>query len=411
MSKKKILRNIFSTFVIVVLTFSVENIYADSLGNYEKELESIKQQLKENSANLSGVEKQINQYEYEITELDIKANDYSKQLASIQNKIDSVNKKLEGYEKDLQGTSQSYNSAEDIYTTRLRVIYENGIPTIWDILFTSKGISDFFSKLNVYNSILEYDKSLVSNIKSQKEYIDYVKKDIEVQKLQLDQLKYDLEKSSNALNDAIEAKQSKMKDLENSKSNLTQIKASLEDKQKQAQQKINDEIERIRKEAEKNKGSSGSNTSFTGSDFCWPVQGYTTITTRYGEIYNLVVSTGSAHTGCDVAGAGILGKPIKAIQSGTVTTATYGQYGYGNYVIINHGTNSSNGNSYMSLYGHCSSLAVSVGQTVSKGQVIGYVGSTGNSTGPHLHLEVYVNWKRTDPLQFYPGISFYYPYG
>lgn len=384
------------------------NIYADTLSSYEKELENIKNELKNNNANLTGVEKEINEYQYEIVELDSKANEYSKKLASIQEEIDKVNEKLENYEKELQGTSQSYNSAEDVYTTRLRVIYENGIPTIWDILFSSKGISDFFSKLNVYNSILEYDKSLVSNIKSQKEYIDFIKKDIEVQKLQLDQLKYDLEKSTQALNDTITAKQNKKQELENTKENLTQIKESLEAKQKQAQQKINDEIARIEAEAKKNQNAG---TTFTGSDFCWPVTGYTTITTRFGEIYNLVVSTGSAHTGCDIAGSGIHGKPIKAIADGVVTISTYGTYGYGNYVIINHGTNSSDGNRYISLYGHCSSLAVSVGQNVSKGQVIGYVGSTGNSTGPHLHLEVYVNGSRVDPLKFYPAINFYYPYG
>lgn len=397
----------------VILTFCMINIfacniYADTLEDYEKELESIKQELKENNSKLSGVEKQINQYQLEIVELDSKANEYAKELAKLQGKVDEVNEKVEGYEKDLQTASQTYNSAEDVYTTRLRVIYENGIPNIWDILFSSNGIADFFSKLNVYNSILEYDKSLVTNIKSQKEYIDYVKKDIEVQKLQLEQLKYDVEKSTQALNDTITAKQNKKSELENSKEYLTSIKSNLESKQKQAQQKIDDEIARI-EAANKNNPNIG--TSFTGSDFCWPVSGYTTITTRFGEIYNLVVSTGSAHTGCDIAGAGIHGKPIKAIQSGIITTATYGRYGYGNYVIINHGTNTSDGNRYISLYGHCSSLAVSVGQKVSKGQVIGYVGSTGNSTGPHLHLEVYRNGVRVDPLRYYPAISFYFPYG
>lgn len=394
--------------ICIVNVFSFNELYADSLEDYEQQLEDIKKELKANSANLTGVEKQINEYQYEIVELDSKANEYTKKLAELQTKVDDVNEKIEKYEKDLQNASQSYNSAEDVYTTRLRVIYENGIPTIWDILFSSKGISDFFSKLNVYTSILDYDKSLVTNIKSQKEYIDYIKEDIEVQKLQLEQLKYDLEKSTQALNDTITAKQNKKAELESSKENLTQIQASLEAKQKEAQQKIADEIARIEAEANKNPDAG---TTFTGSDFVWPVSGYTTITTRFGEIYNLVVSTGSAHTGCDIAGSGILGKPIKAIESGVVTTANYGNYGYGNYVIINHGTNSSNGNRYISLYGHCSSLAVSVGQTVSKGQVIGYVGSTGNSTGPHLHLEVYVNGTRVDPLKFYPAINFYFPYG
>ena len=136
--------------------------------------------------------------------------------------------------------------------------------------------------------------------------------------------------------------------------------------------------------------------------------GYTTITTRFGEVYNLVDPNGSAHTGADIAGSGIFGKPIVAIESGTVSVATYSNYGYGNYVMINHGVNSADGNTYISLYGHCSSLAVSKGQSVTKGQVIGYVGSTGNSTGPHLHLEVRVNGKITDPLKYYPELTFNY---
>lgn len=408
----KFLKMICASVIFLILVSCLNLVYvkADSLDDYEAQLESIKKQLRQNNANLSGIEKEINNYEYQIAELDSQANEYSKKLAELQGKIDGINKKLEQYEKELQGSSQTYNSAEDLYTTRLRVIYENGIPSLLDILLTSKGISDFFSKLNVYTSILEYDKSLVSNIKSQKEYIDYVKKDIEVQKLQLEQLKYDMQKSTQALNDTITAKQDKMDDLENSKEDIAALNAALETKKKAAQNKINEEIARIEAEAKKNQ-SAGGVTSFTGSTFTWPVDGYTTITTRFGEIYNLVVSTGSAHTGCDIAGSGILGKPIRAMESGVVTTATYSNYGYGNYVIVNHGTNSSNGNRYISLYGHCTSLAVSVGQNVSKGQVIGYVGSTGNSTGPHLHFEVYVNGKRTDPLQFYPAIKFNFPYG
>lgn len=407
---KKIFKkySIIIAFVICIMSF--ERVIAADLDTYENELKNIKQQLKENAAKQSGVEQQISQYSYEIAELDSQMVEYSKQLANLQSKVDSVNEKIEKYEKDLQNSAESYNAAEDTYTTRVRAIYENGVPTFFDVLFSSKGISDFFSRLNVYTSILEYDKSLIGNMKSQKEYIDYIKKDMEVQKLQLDQLKYDVKKSQDTLNDTIAAKQQKVESLNSSKSELAEAATALEQKKKEAQQKVEDEIARIAREAA-NAANSGSGTTFTGGQFVWPVSGYTTITTRYGEVYNLVVSTGSAHTGCDIAGAGILGKPILAIEDGTVTTAKYSNYGYGNYVIINHGKCLSDGNTYLSLYGHASSLAVSVGQTVKKGQVIGYVGSTGNSTGPHLHLEVRINGKTTNPLQYYPAINFYFPYG
>lgn len=405
-NKMKILSMVMIVFTILPLFFS--NINATTLDEYEQELERIKQEQKENAARLTGVEKQIAQYTYDIADLDSKMSQYSKELASLEAKVSEVNEKLEQQEKALQDSAQLYNSAEDMYTTRLRAIYENGIPSIWEILLSSKGIADFFSRMNVYNSILEYDKSLVGNIKNQKEYIDYIKKDIEVQKLQLEQLKYDVEKSTQALNDTLQTKQNKIAELNNSKENLQEISDDLTKKREAAKKKVDDEFARIAAEAQ-NSANNGTGNVFVG-DFAWPVPNFYTITTEFGEIYNLVNPNGSAHTGADIAGTGINRTPIKAMADGTVTTANYGNYGYGNYIIINHGKNATDGNVYISLYGHASSLAVSKGQEVTKGQVIAYVGSTGNSTGPHLHFEVDQNGKRVNPLQFYSGLPFTYPY-
>lgn len=399
MYNKKILKNTAVSLMLIGV-ISSNTLFATTLSEYQAEYESIKKQEKENASKLSGVEKELAEYQYEIAELDSQMDTYNRELIELQEKQEEVNKKIEENEAALQNSAQSYNAAEDTYTMRLRAIYENGIPTFWDVLFASEGIADFFSRMNVYTSILEYDKSLVGNMKSQKEYIDYIKKDTEVQKLQLDQLEYDIQKSTDALNSAITAKQNKEKELENSKSELKANSAALVKKREEAQKKIEEEVAKSL--------AAGTSTVFTGGNYVWPVSGYTTITTRFGEVYNLVNPAGSAHTGADIAGSGIFGKPILAIESGTVTVATYSNYGYGNYVMINHGKNSADGNTYISLYGHCSSLAVSKGQSVTKGQVIGYVGSTGNSTGPHLHLEVRVNGKITDPLKYYPGLSFRY---
>lgn len=128
-------------------------------------------------------------------------------------------------------------------------------------------------------------------------------------------------------------------------------------------------------------------TTASGS-FMWPVPYTRNITSGYGMRW------GRMHTGIDIASAGVYGQPIVASDSGVVTWAGYDSSGYGNYVIIDHG------NGYKTLYGHCSSLAVSNGQSVSKGQTIAYVGSTGNSTGPHLHFEVRSGNARLNPLGF-----------
>ena len=144
-------------------------------------------------------------------------------------------------------------------------------------------------------------------------------------------------------------------------------------------------------------GSSGSSNAGSGGyvstgSFTWPCPGFTRITTQFNEW-----TYGGYHHGTDIASTGgrsIYGAPIVAADSGRVVTATY-HYSYGNYVMIDHG------GGYSTLYAHASSLAVSAGQTVTKGQVIAYVGSTGNSTGPHLHFEVRVNGTRQNPWNWF----------
>ena len=136
-----------------------------------------------------------------------------------------------------------------------------------------------------------------------------------------------------------------------------------------------------------NKSTSSSSGSASGS-FMWPVP-YTHSISSYYEW-----RWGRMHWGIDIADSGIYGQDIVASDGGTVTFAGYDDSGYGYYVIVDHG------NGYSTCYAHCSSLAVSAGQTVSKGQTVGYVGSTGYSTGPHLHFEVRYGSDKLDPLNF-----------
>ena len=142
----------------------------------------------------------------------------------------------------MQNSAQLYNSAEDVYATRLRSIYENGIPSVFDILITSEGIGDFFSKLNVYTSILEYDQSLIGNMKSQKEYTDYLKTNIEEGKLSLEQLSYDVEKSTNELQSVKNERQAIVDDLNSSKTELLAASKILFEEQEEAEANLQAQI-------------------------------------------------------------------------------------------------------------------------------------------------------------------------
>lgn len=402
----KILVIVFSVFIFI----NFGNINAEStLSKYNKELEEVKNKQKENSSKLTGIERELAEYNYEIANLDSKMMEATSDLADLQKKQDDLNNKLKENEDSLQDSSKLYESAEKLYESRIRAVYENGVPNIFEFLFSSKGVIDFLSRVNAYESILEYNKDLVTNIKSKKNYIDYVKKDVERQKAELSQLEEDVNKKIESLNDTLAEKQTVVKELESSQSVLKANSEELVKEREEALKRIDEEIEKAYRAAlSANKTDNSGSTEFTGGNFAWPVPGYNVITTTFGFVYYLVNPNGSAHTGCDIAGANIFGKPIVAAESGTVIVAGYNAGGYGNYVMIDHGKCTDDGNNYISLYGHASALAVEKGDKVTKGQTIAYVGSTGNSTGPHLHFEIRINGKITDPLVQYPSLTFDY---
>ncbi len=402
-------------FCIVFTNFNFT--LGDAVSDAKEKVQDIKNEIDTNSKKISDAEEEANEYMTEITKLDSQIGEYESELSSLQEKIDDVNTKIEEYESMLQNSSQRYSAAEEMYTTRLRAIYENGIPSILDLFFESEGISDFFSKMNVYQGILEYDKSLVGNVKDEKEYINNIKSDIEVQKLQLDQLKYDVEKSTTALNNAKDAKEEKVNELNASAEKLKSVNSVLEKRQAEAEAEVEAEIkkaeEAARKAAEQNanKGNSSSGSSSTGGGlpenfngiFTWPT---------VSRVINCGWMGYAGHTGIDIRAK--IGTPVYAAADGQVITAktitsdpngpgdenTKHNYGYGNYIIIYHGKMDDGTDSYSTLYGHLSKVNVSVGQNVKAGQTIGISGNTGNSYGAHLHFEVRVNGKAKNPIGY-----------
>lgn len=399
-NKSGIKKKVLVLSMCFVLVFSVNMIYISKIiaTTTNDKLADAKKEEEENKKKQDAVNSQISQNTKDLLELDKEVSKYNTELGELQVKLNAVNEKVKTYENDLQNAAQNYNAAEELYQTRLRAIYENGLPSVIDILFTSDGISDFFSKMNVYNSILDYDKTLIGNMKDQKEYTDNIKKDIEIQKLQLEQLTYDMDKSTKALETAQANKKTKVNQLKKSKSELEKTGKELAKQIEDLNAKI---LEEIRQREE-------NNNQFSGQ-FYYPVPGFNVITTRFNTAYDpWDTGTSTIHTGCDIAGAGIRGTPIYAVESGKVITANRLTYGYGRYVVIDHGKSVVDGAKYTSLYGHMTDFIVKKGDFVTRGQVIGYVGSTGNSTAPHLHLEFTKNGTRVNALSYFSGINFIY---
>lgn len=410
MYSKNIKKIMAASSATILMWTSINCISADSLSDAQQKKQNIQNQITTNNKKISSTESEATEYLKQVDELNKKISEYTNNLSNLEDKVDAVNKKIGEYENDLQNSSQRYSSAEDLYAVRLRSIYENGMPNVIDILFESKGITDFFSKLNVYQSVVEYDKSMVNNIDGEKEYIDNVKSDIEVQKVQLDQLKYDVEKATKTLNDAKSQKQAKVDELNKSKEKLQAVNTVLNKEAESLNAQIAAEIAEREKKKSQNKSSNNGGSTGGGSStvvnsngkFDWPLKGYgkNRITATFPSYPD-----GSRHDGVDIGVP--IGTPVYAAAAGEVVVSRYyltgdydGSYwqGYGNYVMIDHGD-------YYTLYGHLKyKQVVSAGQTVSKGQLIAYTASTGNSSGPHLHFEVRKSssyGSAINPMQFF----------
>lgn len=188
---KEIKRKILIIICIVFLSnLSVKVVYgADTLSKYEEQLEAVKQEQKENASKLTGVEKELALYAYDVADIDSQVLTYAKNLASIQENIEEVEKTIGDLDEKLETANENYSVLNSTYANRLRSIYENGIPSIFELIITSNGFTDLMIKLNLYSMILEHDKTLMNTYQDKQNYINYIKGDIELEKKRLESLK------------------------------------------------------------------------------------------------------------------------------------------------------------------------------------------------------------------------------
>lgn len=389
----------FLLLAVFAVLSCVTFVYADKISDIKEDINEIKKQQSETTRKLAEAEENIKNYESEISSLDTNIDKYTDDINSLNGRLSTVNEEVEQLDHDLQNAATSYQATKDLLNTRLRALYENGFVNVWEVLFTSNGITDFLAKYSVVASLLEYDKKVLSAVQNQKTYIASKKQDSELKKLQLEQLQYDLDKSKEALENAKSAKQSKVNQLEASKTEL----AALQEKLKK---ELNDQVAQLNREmAAANNGSGGV---FEG-EFAFPVQMTSSskpvVTTRFQQWYSPWGSYCTCHSwGVDITYTGS-NRNLIAIADGKVTNVVYGSTGFGYYMIINHGTSLSDGAKYISRYAHCAKMYVKVGDTVKRGQVIGVMGTTGNSTGVHLDFSLMKNGKYVNSLDYYGGYN------
>lgn len=335
---------------------------------HEANLEEINRKLEEAEANKASAMEQKGL-------LDEQAELLSQQISNAESQIAALEGNLAANEAEEQ---RQYA----LFCRQVREEEERGVYSFWSVIFKAASFEDLLGRVDFVNEVAEYNNSVISQLRTLRQTMQEDKAKLETQKVELDGRKQELQVQLNAARALV--------------AEYTESAAGYEAMAAEEQAKadsIASEIESRRENTASSSGS-GSGSSSGGivseSGYIWPTDSRY-ITSSYGMRVHPIFGYNKMHTGIDIAAS--YGTNVYASKSGTVTTANWGWGGgYGNYVEIDHG-----GGNY-TLYAHMSSLAVSEGQRVEQGQVIGYCGSTGNSTGPHVHFEIFEGYSRLDPL-------------
>ncbi len=354
---------------------------------YIKDLEAEQKELKEQIAALKG-DKSNQQALKNALQKNI--DNLQSQISASTAQIAETEAKISQLEADVVKKNNELEETKYMFRQRLRAIYMSGgmSNSSLVVLFEAQSLEELLTKSELTKSISAYDSALMQKIVDDMKAIEAAKAEVLVLKDENEANKAVLEEKKGEL-------MLQIKEVNSSLADINGDIGSIQDKIEQLQQ-AQKEYEQAIKDAQ----HVGSDQKYEGGEFAWPVPGYYYVSSPYGYRNDPWTGSKKFHKGIDIAGSGIKGKPIVAAADGIVSLAKYNTGGYGHYVMINHGTDNSN-DTYVTLYAHMTKYIVSVGQKVKKGQTIGYVGSTGASTGYHLHFEIRVNGNTVNPLSYY----------
>ena len=391
-----------------------------------QQLQQEKNQYQQNKKNAQNALQQTQQKQKTITEeisqLDKSVAEAQDELERVNNRLAETQQNLEQAQRDLAEATQKKESQMATFRQRVKFIHENGSVGYLKAIMQADSITDLLSRSEYIHQIMDYDKNTLEELKRNQSIIEVKEKEITIERDEIAVLVEQQKQKSQELEQKLAEKQKVSEQYRQDAKKYEEELASWEQASAEVERLINEanrKAEEARKKAaeeakrkaaaqaaaaKQNSSKTTTNTSsssgggaamgqvtYTGGQFSWPVPGHSYISSCYGNRSRPIGSGTEFHTGYDIPAP--TGSNITAAAGGTVITAGYVN-GFGYTVMINHG------GGLVTLYGHNSRLNVSVGDQVSKGQVIAKCGSTGNSTGPHCHFEVRKNGKHTSPAPY-----------
>lgn len=363
--------------------------------NQISESESLKKELKNNIANakalkkeLEGLKKDVTAYieklDAEIEAIQAKIEEYKVLIAAKEVEIERITEELE---EAIATEEAQYEAMKQ----RIRMMYLKGDSFYLEIMFSAKSFSDFLTKADYIEKLEAYDRKKLDEYVATREWTELCKQTLESEKAVLDEAKAAQEADEAAMQELLEEKEAELdkyiKDIKNKENQIQSYEADLEE-----QSRVIEELEAaIIAEQKAIAAANGIVLTYDGGKFTWPAPSYTKISDYFGPRTDPITGGYSNHTGIDMAAPG--GSKILAAYDGVVVAAAY-NWSMGNYVMINHG------DGLYTVYMHASKLHVKTDDIVVRGEHIANVGTTGRSTGNHLHFSVRLNGKYVNPAPY-----------
>lgn len=368
-----------SLVLVVIYIFSciIVPVNASTITKTKQKQQQVKNQISDVKKEKQAIQDGLKQKNENKQQLESAA---KKTQSSLQNKAEEVadvNNDITRIKKEITDIDQQYEEKTELFKTRMRVMYQNMNKSPLETFVESKNFSEFFMRLQLMSLVKENDEKLINEISTSKENTELKKQ----QKLnELSKKQQQLKELNGKATEIKTSRKQLESDIESQKSRLKEL------------EKKEDEMISLSKQLEKDLAKlMDAKAKYAGGSMRWPTPGYTSVSSPFGYRIHPIYKVRKMHTGIDIDAP--MGATIVAANSGRVILAGWNG-GYGNCVIIDHG------DGIATLYGHQSKILVSVGDKVAKGDTIGKVGSTGLSTGPHLHFEVRLNGKPTDPRKY-----------
>ncbi len=397
MNNTKCMRFTSVMLILLIFLLSVNHSFADenevNEAPYSNRVLTLQEQENQVKENLEHAKEQLQYVEEELSTSLMQIQTLEGRIAEYQAKLDKVNVEYQDIQRQVSETQAKYDEIEANYNKRnnllkkrLVALYKSGTTSYLDVLLNSRDIIDFISRYFIIKEIIQFDSKSLSEISEQKKEIQKLSNELKEKKANMKLIKVEAEEQTVVLT--------------NTKTIVENHKLSLSE----SEQKLKSDIDAYLKQQEELENliqysilGSNYELSYSGGIMLWPTYATSYITSGYGNRLHPIQGIIKNHDGIDIGGA--LGDPVYAAADGIIIYSAFNNGGYGNMVMIDHGIND-NGIKIVTLYGHGSKLLKNVGDEVKTGDVIMEVGSTGYSTGPHLHFEVRENGVSTDPKKY-----------